>query len=430
MMKSYIKITTLSPLHIGAGEDFVPTGYIIDREILYEFGESDFYQALASVDKKAFVAVASHGLHALKRFYENHKDIAKKLAFREIPVSKEIAERYKKQYNKDGSLNNNRLEIAKCMYQGVSHLPYIPGSSLKGVIETALGIYVEKGSNEERQNLQISDFFTDTHTTVCGFAMRRHKQKETRGNGIPVMVEAVRPNTAFFGTIASEKKGLSDKVFEIEKIGSSLESFAKNADPQMFEDYQKNAPKGGYIFRIGRFVGQNFTAVGLKKRPVTHSLFTMDKIGYIPFGWVHMEIISENAYGKAVESFIENTQKSSEQIVSLRMKWEEERKKRQREKEERARKLAEEEERKLEEERRAAERLAAMSPAERLVEMHETSELIQMMQNGVIEDYEKIKLELAQKIKEVLQQDPKKWDKAKKKALKRKEFIQSILGEK
>ena len=99
-MKNYIKITTLSPLHIGAGEDFVPTGYVIDQEILYEFGESDFYRALAPADKKAFASTASHGLYALKKFYEKHKDIAKKLAFREIPVSEEIAQRYKKQYNK------------------------------------------------------------------------------------------------------------------------------------------------------------------------------------------------------------------------------------------------------------------------------------------------------------------------------------------
>ena len=429
-MKNYIKITTLSPLHIGAGEDFVPTGYLIDQEILYEFGEADFYHALAPADKKAFAVAASQGLYALKRFYENYQDIAKKLAFREIPVSREIAHRYKKQYNKDGSLNNNRLEIAKNMYQGVSHLPYIPGSSLKGVIETALGIYVKKGSNEERQNLQISDFFTDSHTTVCGFAMRRHKQKEASGKGIPVMVEAVRPNTVFFGTVASEKKGLSDKIFETEKIGSSLESFAKNADPQMFGEYRKKAPKGGYVFRIGRFVGQNFTAVGLKKRPVTHSLFTMDKTGYVPFGWVHMEIVSEDVYEKAVESFRENTKKSAERIVSLRMKWEKERKKQQREKEERARKLAEEEARKLAEERAKAERLAAMSPADTLIETHDTNELIRMMQNGEIENYEAIKVELAKKIKEILQQDPKKWEKAKQKALKRKEFIHSILGEK
>jgi hypothetical protein len=111
------------------------------------------------------------------------------------------------------------------------------------------------------------------------------------------------------------------------------------------------------------------------------------------------------------------------------MKREEERKKRQQEKEEHARKLAEEEARKLAEERAEAERLAAMSPVEKLIETHDTSELIRMMQNSEIENYEEIKLELARKIKEILQLDPKKWEKAKQKALKRKEYIQSILGE-
>ena len=51
------------------------------------------------------------------------------------------------------------------------------------------------------------------------------------------------------------------------------------------------------------------------------------------------------------------------------------------------------------------------------------------MQNKEIENYEEIKMELARKIKAKLQENPKTWDKAKQKALKRKEFIQQILGE-
>jgi hypothetical protein len=152
--------------------------------------------------------------------------------------------------------------------------------------------------------------------------------------------------------------------------------------------------------------------------------------GLRPFGWLLCEVVTESEYLEALDA---RHQKIDEIVAKRRKAIEEKRAEEERKKAEALRKeeeQAREVERKLEEERRAAERLAAMSPVERLVEMHETSELIQRMQNDEIEDYEEIKLELAQKIKEVLQQDPKKWDKAKKKALKRKEFIQSILGEK
>ena len=49
------------------------------------------------------------------------------------------------------------------------------------------------------------------------------------------------------------------------------------------------------------------------------------------------------------------------------------------------------------------------------------------MQSGEIEEYEFIKIELAQKLKEELQKEPKTWEKAKQKALKRREFIETIL---
>ncbi len=56
--------------------------------------------------------------------------------------------------------------------------------------------------------------------------------------------------------------------------------------------------------------------------------------------------------------------------------------------------------------------------------------LINDMRDGKIENFEDIKYELAKEIKKELQKNPKTWEKAKMKALKRKEYIQSILKEK
>jgi hypothetical protein len=69
-----------------------------------------------------------------------------------------------------------------------------------------------------------------------------------------------------------------------------------------------------------------------------------------------------------------------------------------------------------------------MTPIDKLIYSYEDiSLLINDMKAGYIENFENIKLELAQKIKAELQKDFKTWDKAKKKALTRKEYIETLL---
>ena len=85
--------------------------------------------------------------------------------------------------------------------------------------------------------------------------------------------------------------------------------------------------------------------------------------------------------------------------------------------------------REQEQEDAVAKALANMSPIERVFKMYENNpiKVILAMQSGEIEEYESIKIELAQKLKEELQKEPKTWEKAKQKALKRREFIETIL---
>ena len=79
--------------------------------------------------------------------------------------------------------------------------------------------------------------------------------------------------------------------------------------------------------------------------------------------------------------------------------------------------------------KKEAEKLAKMSPIDRVFEAYENDlpKVILAMQSGEIDEYESIKTELAQKVKEELQKEPKTWERAKQKALKRKEFIEAIL---
>lgn len=53
--------------------------------------------------------------------------------------------------------------------------------------------------------------------------------------------------------------------------------------------------------------------------------------------------------------------------------------------------------------------------------------IIQSMQNGSIENFEEIKIELAKELKNIMQQSARTWGSAQQKALKRKEYIQGLL---
>jgi len=44
-----LKLTAISPIHIGSGEVYEPTNFIIDGGVLYEFRDEDFYMALPEI---------------------------------------------------------------------------------------------------------------------------------------------------------------------------------------------------------------------------------------------------------------------------------------------------------------------------------------------------------------------------------------------
>ncbi len=55
-MKTYkLKLTALTPIHIGTGESYEPTNYVIDGGFLYEFDEMKFYQKLHETQQKAAI---------------------------------------------------------------------------------------------------------------------------------------------------------------------------------------------------------------------------------------------------------------------------------------------------------------------------------------------------------------------------------------
>lgn len=143
-LKTYrLALTPLSPIHIGCGEDFEPTNYVIDDGVLYGFDPSR--AVLSDLQTSKLTEVANRAsLMGIQKFFKDHAQIFKAQADTLIPVSSGVAALYQQRIGRaanievSGNQVFNQLFIERTMHTGRESLPYIPGSSFKGAIRTAM----------------------------------------------------------------------------------------------------------------------------------------------------------------------------------------------------------------------------------------------------------------------------------------------------
>lgn len=426
-----LKLTTLSPVHIGTGEVYQPTNFVIDDKKLYQFDEVLFYKSLNSADRKEFDRKLQNYMQIID-FYKSKKTEAKKISDFTCSASGRVQKQYDKQTNKDGSKNQNQLEIQTTFKNPNTHRAVIPGSSLKGMLETALKIYVKppRPSNEKRQNLIVSDILLLDGDVEIGYADRRHRNphKESKG-GITQIIEVIRPNSSFILSIDSD--------ISFEDLQSAMKNYHTKRGNSRYEE-----TKTSFVARIGKNVGMDYVVEvddvsSLKnkdRKPLaTHFVYSSDSLKDEQFGWIKIELISEDEYQESLRN-IENQEKAYHRSVKERQKEVKEQIKKARDE---AKALAlkkqqeEEAQKKAEAEAKAKREaeLAAMDPLDKLIDNYDNdvAKVINAMKDGLIENFESIKVELAKKLKVILQKSPKTWEKAKQKALKRKEYIESLL---
>lgn len=150
-----LKISVLSPVHIGCGEDFEPTNYVIDDKVLYHFNPSN--APLDEKDHKALLGLVTTKPNTdtpsqVQKFFHARKDKFKSFAHTLIPVVDGVATQYDKRIGQtanreqNGKSVNNKLEIERAAYNPHSGDLLIPGSSLKGAMRTAVLNYINKGN--------------------------------------------------------------------------------------------------------------------------------------------------------------------------------------------------------------------------------------------------------------------------------------------
>lgn len=140
MQTHRLVLTPLSPIHIGAGEVFEPTNFVIDRDRGLLYGFNPAMAALTVEERRQLLAAIGSDISRINKFYADHVATYRPWADSIVPVSKKAMGSYRKMLNPQGNQKNTQLEIARVMYErrnGVAE-PYVPGSSLKGVFSTAL----------------------------------------------------------------------------------------------------------------------------------------------------------------------------------------------------------------------------------------------------------------------------------------------------
>lgn len=139
-----LRLTPLTPIHIGCGIDFEPTNYVIDDGVLYHFDPAQV--PLKPQDRKALIDAANDkraALSCIQGFFHDRRDTYAAHARQVVAVAAGVAEQHSQrirqiaQREANGRNVINLLEIERTMHHPHSGVPYLPGSSLKGAMRTA-----------------------------------------------------------------------------------------------------------------------------------------------------------------------------------------------------------------------------------------------------------------------------------------------------
>lgn len=283
-----IYLTPLSPLHIGTGEDLIPTNYWIDKGMMYVFDPMLVNLPDDRREKLSYLANNTEPF-GVYRFVRNYKENFEPAVRSVIPVDKEIEEKYNETL-KPGSTQpihqsrfnhptakaikdaENGLTRNRCFISRTSVLnivgyeqPYISGSSLKGACHTALldahadhtnGDYTDKDDLDEKifkiskcnfekspmRLLKFSDLLPnkDAYSRV----IKAEREKKGGGDGenntsdkckIPSFVEVIdyAQYRAFEGTlnIITPEYSLIDKSLAINNpnaLSQQMQEFYNN----------------------------------------------------------------------------------------------------------------------------------------------------------------------------------------------------------
>lgn len=253
-----LKVTALSPLHLGSGKVYEPMHFIIDENILYEFELEDILPNLHEQKRVALMGLLrnqnENSFATINKFIkENAKEIAKQHAHTKIKVSKAIQKAYNQKVGEvaqvEGKGKNsknvfNKFEIQKIQRKqakskdGVyNYIGYIPGSSFKGAVSTAFREFVYKSEGQKQmqekfentntitehifKNFKVADATPTNISTSIGYAINKERFEEDKQSQINTLIEVIEPNSEFIVEINYDEMLKGKKAFNVADIFES-----------------------------------------------------------------------------------------------------------------------------------------------------------------------------------------------------------------
>ena len=354
-----ISLTPLSPLHIGCGEDYEPTNYVIHQNVLYSFDPA-VVPLDAALRKELLAAVRSGSIPSVVKFFQRNADTFRVFAENALPVCGQCVKTHRLMAEKGEGRNQNKIARTTYCATNEGNAYYLPGSALKGVIHTALLNRVNAGaprdikddldkkilggtfSDSPMRFLKVADLLqTKPVPSRIVMARRCYKgdgQALDRQGGIPAPFEilergAVRP---FRGSLsltppnaeqrAAHVYGSAEEIFrdlnayyapilkkEIEKYARISEGRAwSNALSQLLRKLEKDIRQNRVaVIRIGKNVGaESIVLLGgiasihkiKAKNTATTEWRVMNGQETLPFGWCLLEC-SDDPVREAVKTF-------------------------------------------------------------------------------------------------------------------------------
>lgn len=210
-MKRYrLKLTPLTPIHIGTGEEFGPLEYrlrAVRGEQRYEYERFDLNRLMARLARTDRARAERVG--ELKDLRDVVKEVHDALRDEDILYRADTTPGFADKYGEKLRDVRNQLLVGAMVRDALSGRPTIPGSSLKGAIRTALvsswgsgarpgGLLEEKGliGNESPQDdplraVRIADAtFTGQHADFVGEVFNFSRSKQT-GNSMQMIREQI-----------------------------------------------------------------------------------------------------------------------------------------------------------------------------------------------------------------------------------------------
>jgi len=353
-MKRYIcELEVLTAIHIGTGEELSPLDYYIASDISNS-GKSKFIrfsidQIISSLTKEERsrlldIIDKDNYLHLHNFFKDDNRALKCDAIKYEAEISSELEREYSEYLRRGRNGNSflqNQMLISETKHVPGSMVPYIPGSSIKGAIRTAVLDYLLVESNSGIKNeigrirnskelearilkaensngrfnidrdpfrtLQVSDCIMPNSNSI--YVGKMNTKMSIRSEVIAGRFMGKTNKSRFFINVKIELEEVVSKIvidrfksinnligdindFSFEILKFEKEQFYSNGNNYYFEklidEYGKIDPqKNECLIRIGRYSQQQGVTLSPfheKQTGKTRTLLNTDS-GMVPMGW-------------------------------------------------------------------------------------------------------------------------------------------------